>query len=117
LRFFDRASPWILYVSQSSYWVFLVHMPLVSLAGWWLLQFDLPAVFKFLLVCGFTAGAALASFHYWVQRTWVSLFLHGRRFELDWPWRASGFSLSSATHEHELRPPHGSFHPAPPTRT
>lgn len=89
LRFFDRESPWILYVSQSSYWVFLVHLPLVCLAGWWLVQFDLPAVLKFLLVCGFAASAALLTFHYWVQRTWVSVFLHGRRFNLDWPWRES----------------------------
>ena len=94
LRFFDRESPWILYVSQSSYWVFLVHMPLVCLAGWWLVQFDLPAVLKFLLVCGFTAVAALLSFHYWVQRTWVSNFLHGRRFDLDWPWQESRLARS-----------------------
>ena len=87
LRFFDRDSPWIQYVSQSSYWVFLVHMPLVCLAGWWLVQFDLPAVLKFLLVCGFTAAVALVTFHYWVQNTWVSVFLHGRRFQLAWPWR------------------------------
>ncbi len=86
LRFFDRESPWIVYVSQSSYWVFLVHMPLVCLAGWWLVQFDLPAVLKFLLVCGFTAAVAFPTFHYWVQKTWLSDFLHGRRFDLKWPW-------------------------------
>ena len=87
-RWFDRESPWIQYVSQSSYWVFLVHMPLVCLAGWWLVQFDFPSPFKFLLVCGFTALAALLSFHYVVQKTWLSDFLHGRRFNLEWPWRA-----------------------------
>ena len=86
-RFFDRESPWIQYVSQSSYWVFLVHMPLVSFAGWWLLQFDLPSPLKFLLVCGFTAVVGFLTFHYWVQKTWLSDFLHGRRFDLDWPWR------------------------------
>ena len=86
LRFFDRESPWIQYVSQSSYWVYLVHLPLVFLAGWWLVQYDFPAIFKFLLVCGFTALAALLSFHYWVQKTWLSDFLHGRRFDLNWPW-------------------------------
>lgn len=85
-RWLDRDSPWIIYVSQSSYWVFLVHMPLVCLAGWWLVQFDLPAVFKFLLVCGFTAIVAFLTFHYWVQKTWLSSFLHGRRFDLKWPW-------------------------------
>jgi len=86
LRFFDRESPWIQYVSQSSYWVFLVHLPLVCFAGWWLVQFDLPAGIKFLAVCGFTAVAGFLSFHYWVQRTWISDFLHGRRFDLNWPW-------------------------------
>lgn len=89
LRFCDRNSPWIVYVSQSSYWVFLVHMPLVCFAGWWLVQFDLPAALKFLLVCGFTAVAAFVTFHYWVQRTWISDFLHGRRFDLNWPWLES----------------------------
>ncbi len=87
LRFFDRPLPWIEYTSQSSYWVFLVHMPLVALAGWWLVQFDLHAVFKFLLVCAFTSVIAFATFHYFVQSTWVGAFLHGRRFSLVWPWR------------------------------
>ena len=89
MRYFDRESPWIQYVSQSSYWVYLVHMPLVLLAGWWLVQFDFPSPLKFLLVCGFTALVAFTTFHYWVQRTWISDFLHGRRFDLQWPWRES----------------------------
>jgi peptidoglycan/LPS O-acetylase OafA/YrhL len=94
LRYFDRESPWIQYVSQSSYWVYLVHMPLVCLAGWWLVQFDLTAALKFLLVCGFTAVVALLSFHYWVQKTWLSVFLHGRRLDLNWPWRQPALAQS-----------------------
>ena len=90
LRWCDRDSPWILYLSQSSYWVFLVHMPLVLFAGWLLVPYDLPAVFKFTLVSAFTAAVGLLTFHYWVQRTWLSAFLHGRRFSLAWPWRAPG---------------------------
>lgn len=87
-RFFDHDSPWIVYMSQSSYWVFLVHMPLVAAAAWWLVQFDLPSPLKFLIACSFTTVIAFTTFHYWVQKTWVSDFLHGRRFDLDWPWRA-----------------------------
>jgi len=79
-------------VSQSAYWVFLVHLPLVFLAGWWLVQFDLPATLKFVLVCGFTSVVAFLTFHYWVQKTWISDFLYGRRFDLDWPWRQTGIS-------------------------
>jgi glucan biosynthesis protein C len=99
LRFFDRESPWIQYVSQSSYWVFLVHMPLVCLAGWWLVQYDFAATLKFLLVCGFASVVAFLTFHYWVQKTWVSNFLHGRRFDLNWPWLES-----SAMHRKQQEP-------------
>jgi len=95
-RFFDRESPWILYVSQSSYWVYLVHLPLVFLAGWWLLQFDLPAALKFPLVCGFSAVVAFVTFHYWVQKTRISDFLHGRRFNLKWPWLETSLARNPA---------------------
>ena len=87
LRRFDYESPWTLYYSQASYWVFLMHMPVVALAGWWLLPFDLPAVVKFLGVVSFTAAICFLSYHYAVQKTWVSVFLNGQRFNLKWPWQ------------------------------
>lgn len=87
LRYFDRASPWILYASQSSYWVFLVHLPAVCFTGWLLVPYDLPAIVKFSLVVAATTVFCFATYHYWVQSTWVSDFLNGRRFDLDWPWR------------------------------
>lgn len=85
-RYFDRENPWVLYASQSSYWVFLVHMPLVCLAAWWLVPYDLPALLKFSLVVAFTATLCFASYHYLVQRSWMSVFLNGRRFNLAAPW-------------------------------
>lgn len=87
LRFFDRESPWTLYISQSSYWVFLVHLPAVCFAGWWLAQYDVPAMVKFVLAVAFTTIVCFVTYHYWVQNTWLSVFLNGRRFHLDWPWR------------------------------
>ena len=87
MRFFDHDSPWIQYASQSAYWVYLIHLPLVTLAAWWLLQYDMPAALKFSLNVGFTGIVSLLTFHYWVQKTWLSDFLHGRRFDLSWPWQ------------------------------
>ena len=86
LRRFDFESPWTLYYSQSSYWVFLVHMPVVAFAGWWLVQYDLPAMLKFMGVVSFTAMVCFLTYHYAVQKTWVSVFLNGQRFNLKWPW-------------------------------
>ena len=87
MRHFDRPSPWSLYVSQSSYWVFLVHMPLVAIAAWWLVQYDLHAIIKFFSVVGFTTVLSFVSYHYWVQKTWIGAFLNGKRFDMQWPWR------------------------------
>ena len=87
LRYFDYESPWILYISQSSYWVFLAHLPAAAFAGWWLVPYDLPAIVKFLCVTTFTTVVCFVTYHYWVQCTWISAFLNGRRFDLDWPWR------------------------------
>lgn len=90
LRFFDRASPWVLYLSNAAYWVFLAHMPVVALLAWWLLPFDLPATVKFSLIVVGTSVVCVLSYHYLVQRSWIGVFLNGRRFDSDWPWRASG---------------------------
>lgn len=32
------------------------------------------------------------TFHSWAQRTWISDFLYGLRFDLDWPWRETAMS-------------------------
>ena len=78
----------ILYISQSAYWVYLLHLPLVGLFAWLLVLIDMPAIVKFAIVFSATTLVCFLSYHYLVQRTWVSRFLHGRRFDLDWPWRA-----------------------------
>ena len=87
LRLFDRESPWILYISQSAYWVYLVHMIFVAIPAWLLATYDLPAIVKFAIVLAFATVCCFTTYHYFVQRTWVSRFLHGKRFDLEWPWR------------------------------
>jgi glucans biosynthesis protein C len=87
LRWFDSASPWVLYLSQSAYWIFLTHMPVLALGAWWMVQFDMNAVLKFLCITIFTCIICFTSYHYLVQRSWLSVFLNGRRFDQGWPWR------------------------------
>jgi hypothetical protein len=31
----------------------------------------------------------LVTYHYLVQDTWMGVFLNGKRFKLDWPWRGT----------------------------
>ena len=88
LKYFDRPSSWALYVSQSSYWVFLIHMPLLGFICWAMALQDWPALIKFGVAVSFTTVCAFASYHYLIQQSWVSVFLNGKRFDMDWPWRA-----------------------------
>lgn len=87
LRWFDRPSSWALYISQSSYWVFLAHMPLIAFSVWLVAPLDWPALMKFFIVVAIAMLGCFVSYHYWIQRSWISVFLNGRRFNLDWPWR------------------------------
>jgi len=96
LRYFDQPSPWVLYTSQSAYWVFLVHMPVIAIVAWWLVRYDLPAAGKFLVVTSVATFVCFYSYHYAVQRTWISRFLNGRRFDLDWPWRSAALAADGA---------------------
>jgi peptidoglycan/LPS O-acetylase OafA/YrhL len=96
LRFFDYESPWILYISQSAYWVYLVHMIFVVIAAWLLVPYDVHAAVKFAIVAAVTTVGSFATYHYLVQRTWVSRFLHGKRFDLDWPWRVKAPAAKAA---------------------
>jgi len=96
LRWFDYAATWILYASQSSYWVFLVHMPLVGLGGWWLARYDLPALAKLPLLMAFVAAGCFLSYHYVVQGSWLSVFLNGRRFRLPLPWKKNSEAVAAS---------------------
>jgi surface polysaccharide O-acyltransferase-like enzyme len=86
LKYFDFESPWIRFISQSSYWVYLVHMPIVGVFGWILLPYDLSAFVKFPIVMAATTVVCFVSYQYLARTTWISVLLNGKRFSLDWPW-------------------------------
>jgi len=87
LRFLDFSSPWTLYISNSSYWVYLFHLPVISMAAWIMLPFELPAIIKFMAITVATTVVCFSSYHYLVQNSWVSDLLNGLRFRQPWPWR------------------------------
>ena len=76
-----RISPVLGYLSESSYWVYLVHFPLCIAFASLLYVADMPGVVKMLLVIGATTAVCLASYHLVVRFTWVSVLLNGKRHE------------------------------------
>ena len=78
-RFFNAENPTIRYVSDSAYWLYLAHLPLVIavqilVAGW-----PLPSLVKLCLVCGASTGILLVIYEWGVRYTFVGAVLNGRK--------------------------------------
>ncbi|MGI9470886.1 MAG: acyltransferase family protein [Rubripirellula sp.] len=67
------------YVSDSSYWLYVAHLPLVVALQFVIRDWQLPALFKFLLLCTVTSGLLLLSYQTMVRYTWIGRLLNGPR--------------------------------------
>lgn len=80
VRFFDQPSSRWRYLSDASYWMYLVHLPIVWLLQAWSLRWPLPWAVKFSFVLAVTTLLLLASYHWLVRTTFVGVVLNGRRY-------------------------------------
>jgi peptidoglycan/LPS O-acetylase OafA/YrhL len=82
VRYFSGHSPRMRYVSDASYWFYLIHLPLTALIPASLMGTGLPVLVKFVIVLGATTVICWASYAYLVRGSFVGVFLNGRRFEM-----------------------------------
>lgn len=73
----DRAS--VRYLADASYWMYLVHLPIVGLTQIALQPLAWPAEFKMITVFGIAVLLSLSSYAVFVRHSVIGLFLHGRR--------------------------------------
>ncbi len=94
-RLFPHPRPAVAWLADASYWMYLVHVPLVMVAQLLVRQWPLPAGVKFLLILGMVTPLLLASYRWCVRPTVIGSLLNGpRALPADgpgrqWPW-ASG---------------------------
>lgn len=67
------------YLSDSAYWLYLVHMPLLIVLQRAIAPWDLPGTVKFLLACGAATVILLASYQLVVRHTPLGTLLNGPR--------------------------------------
>ena len=85
LRYCECNRPIQRYLSDGSYWMYLIHLPIVVWTQGLLASIPLSPVLKFLIVLIVTTAATLLTYHFFVRATAVGAMLNGRRFERTWP--------------------------------
>ncbi|WP_354175779.1 acyltransferase family protein [Bradyrhizobium sp. LA6.1] len=81
LRFMSGFSPTRRYLADASYWLYLIHMPIVMALQVVLSQLDWPGPIKFAIILVVAILPMLASYHLLVRFTFIGVVLNGRRAE------------------------------------
>ncbi len=81
IRYTSKHSAKMRYISDSSYWVYLIHLPLVTFSAGLIADLQVPVFIKFLIVIGLTTLVSFTTYHYLVRRSFIGKFLNGRRYK------------------------------------
>lgn len=79
LRFFNRSSRFWRYLSDSSYWVYLIHVFIVAVVQVLLLNVQIPGFLKLLIVLVTTVVIAMITYRYFIRYTIIGETLNGKR--------------------------------------
>jgi len=78
-RFVRRAVPVWRYLSDASYWIYLVHLPLVVALQLLVWNIDLHPALKYAAIMAISLPVLVLSYHYLVRATLIGVLLNGRR--------------------------------------
>jgi len=78
-HFCARPSPVIRYVADSSYWMYLVHLPVVVWLQVAVAEVPLHWSLKLAFVSGATIAIGLLTYELFVRSTWLGRILNGRQ--------------------------------------
>jgi peptidoglycan/LPS O-acetylase OafA/YrhL len=78
-KLFSAKRRGVRYLSDASYWMYIIHLPLVMAAQWLVRDWDFPAIVKFVLICAAVSALLLATYRAFVRYTPIGMMLNGRR--------------------------------------
>jgi len=83
----NRPSAFWRYVADSSYWVYLAHLPTVVVLQILIVHVDWPWPFKYALIMLIALPLLFASYHVLVRSTFLGQQLNGRKVPFRLPWK------------------------------
>ncbi len=78
-KLFSKESKTMRYISDSSYWLYLAHLPLVLLAQWFVRDWPVPAMLKFVGITVVISAFLLLTYEYLIRYTIIGSMLNGPR--------------------------------------
>jgi len=101
-RYFGVQRFWVRYLSDSSYWLYLVHLPLLMIFQFLVRDWQMPSFLKFVLICTATTALLLLSYQLFVRNSWIGAFLNGRRYpdRRNAPLDQTGRSVNDREEDH-----------------
>ena len=70
---------WVRYLSDSCYWLYVAHLPLVLVGQKLLVNAPISVHLQFALILAGTCALLLATYHLCVRYTWIGTMLNGKR--------------------------------------
>lgn len=80
-KWFSHSRPWVRYVADSSYWMYLIHLPVVVALQVAVAELPLSWMIKWPLVSVATVAISILTYDLMVRSTWIGKTLNGRRRE------------------------------------
>ena len=80
MRYFEKPKSWIRYLTDASYWMYLVHLPFTIWIPALLTPVALSPYIKFSITLVLTTSICLVSYEFLVRNTIIGQFLNGRRY-------------------------------------
>ncbi|MCX5214367.1 acyltransferase family protein [Kitasatospora sp. NBC_00240] len=80
LHFFAGFSPLRRYIADASYWIYIVHMPLVMALQVVVRHWPVHWALKYPFILAVALPILFLSYHYLVRSTWIGKMLNGRRY-------------------------------------
>jgi len=79
INIFTRESKALRYLSDASYWFYLIHLPVVVALQLLLLEVEVSLWIKIILVITVTTTLSIISYQYFVRYTWAGVLLNGKK--------------------------------------
>ena len=83
---FGAYNPRLRFISDGAYWMYLIHLPIVTFITFFMFNFHMPIEIKFLIAIVMTSIICMGTYKYFVRSTPIGILLNGRRY----PFKMTG---------------------------